>query len=117
MGADDGLVLRRMAEAAQSGGIVVVTAFSAYYEVGNPRPATFDANEGVVHETSTVKDEDGNDHKVDLWTGVYTPRELRLLALGVGLLPAAVYSVAPGDFAKRKPGLDHPEFMLVARKP
>lgn len=117
MGADDGLVLRRMAEAARAGGIVVVTAFSAYYEVGNPRAAAFDADEGVVHETSTVKDEDGNDHNVDLWTGVYTPRELRLLALGVGLLPAAVYSVAPGDFAKRKPGLDHPEFMLVARKP
>jgi hypothetical protein len=48
---------------------------------------------------------------------VYTPRELRLLAIGVGLVPEEVWSVEPGDFAKRPPDLDHPEFMLVAKRP
>jgi len=118
MGEGDGLVLRRMAEAARPGGLVCLTAFSAYYEMSNPRPeANFDADKGIVHEQSTIRDEKGGDHNVDLWTGVYTPRELRLLALGTGLVPEAVYSVGPGEFARRRPGIEHPEFMLIARKP
>ena len=118
MGKDDALVLRRMTEAVRKGGVVVVTAFSALFEASHPRPeATFDPDVGVVHERTTVKDEDGEDHEVDLWTGVYTPRELRLLAIGVGLVPEAVWAVEPGDFARRSPDLDHPEFMLVARRP
>ena len=118
MGPDDGLVLRRLAEAAKPGGRVVVTAFSAYFEAHHRRPdATFDAAEGIVHERTTIKDEAGGEQEMDLWTGVYTPRELRLLAIGVGLIPQAVWSVEPGDFARRPPDLDHPEFMLVASKP
>lgn len=118
MGPDDGLVLRRLAEAAKPEGRVVVTAFSAYFEAHHRRPdATFDADEGIVHELSTITDEAGREREMDLWTGVYTPRELRLLAIGVGLIPQAVWSVEPGDFARRTPDLDHPEFMLVASKP
>jgi SAM-dependent methyltransferase len=118
MGADDGLVLRRMMESTRVGARVVLTAFSSYYEAGNARPeAIFDADAGVVHELSSIKDELGTEHQVDLWTSVYTPRELRLLAIGVGLVPEAVYSVGPGEFAKRGPDLVHPEFMLVARRP
>ena len=118
MGEGDGLVLRRMAEAARPGGLLCLTAFSAYYEASNPRPeAIFDADKGTVHEHSTIRDEAGTEHNVDLWTGVYTPRELRLLALGTGLVPEAVYSVGPGEFARREPGFEHPEFMLIARKP
>jgi SAM-dependent methyltransferase len=118
MGDDDALVLRRMAEAARPNGVVAVTAFSAYFEASHPRSeASFDADSGIVHERSVIKDEGEREHEVDLWTGVYTPRELRLLALGVGLVPEAVYSVGPGEFARRKPGFDHPEFLLIARKP
>ena len=118
MGKDDALVLRRMTEAVRTGGVVVVTAFSALFEASHPREdATFDADVGVVHERTTVKDEAGAEHEVDLWTGVYTHRELRLLAIGVGLVPEAVWSVEPGDFARRPPDLDHPEYLLVARRP
>jgi SAM-dependent methyltransferase len=118
MGDDDALVLRRMMESARRGAPVIVTAFSALYEAANARPdATFDVDRGLVHEQTNIKDELGADHAVDLWTGVYTPRELRLLAIGVGLAPEAVFSVAPGDFFRREPDLDHPEFMLVARRP
>jgi SAM-dependent methyltransferase len=118
MGGDDGLVLRRMMEACAPGGRVVLTAFSAYFEAKHRRPeATFDADEGIVHERSLIRDETGAETEMDLWTSVYTPRELRLLAIGVGLVPGAVWSVAPGDFARRRPDLEHPELMLVATKP
>lgn len=118
MGADDPLVLRRMMEALKPGGILVMTAFSALFEARHPRAeADFDADHGLVHERAPIKDEDGVERHMDMWTGVYTPRELRLLAIGTGLVPEHVWSVAPGDYAKRKPDLEHPELMLVARKP
>ncbi len=118
MGRDDSLVLRRMAEACRPGGRVVLTAFSSLFEARHPREgATLDVDAGLVHEKTTIKDESGAEHAADLWTGVYTPRELRLLAIGVGLVPESVWSVAPGDFAKRPPDLNLPELMLVARRP
>jgi len=118
MGQDDALVLRRMMEAAKPGAPVVVTAFSAYFEAAAARPeAHLDVDKGTVHERTRIKEADGTDAEVDLWTSVYTPRELRLLAVGVGLVPEHVWSVEPGNFSRREPDLEHPEFMLVARKP
>lgn len=118
MGADDGLVLRRMMEAARRGGRVILTAFSSLFEASHPRGrATFDVDQGLVHEVTEVKDHSGSAREVDLWTGVYTPRELRLMAIGVGLVPEHVWSVEPGSFARRKPQLDLPELMLVASRP
>ena len=118
MGKDDSLILKRMAEAAKPGGVVALTAFSAYYETTQQRAnATFDADGGIVHERTVVKDPEGNDREVDMWTGVYTPRELRLLALGVGLIPDHVWSVEPGKFGRRTPTTELPEFLLIARKP
>jgi ubiquinone/menaquinone biosynthesis C-methylase UbiE len=118
MGADDPLVLRRMTEAARPGGRVLLTAFSAFLEAVQARAeATFDVDAGIVYEKFMAKDEEGTERAMDAWTSVYTPRELRLLAIGVGLVPKAVWSVEPGDFAKREPGLDRPEFMLLASKP
>ncbi|MDQ3222327.1 MAG: methyltransferase domain-containing protein [Gemmatimonadota bacterium] len=118
MGRDDSLVLKRMAEAARPGGRVVVTAFSALYEARHPRSgAAFDADAGLVHELAEITTEDGSSERVDLWTGVYTPRELRLLALGVGLIPEKVWAVEPGGYARRAADLERPELMLVARRP
>lgn len=118
MGGDDSLVLKRMMESLKPGGILVMTAFSALFEARHPRPeAHFDADAGLVHELSPIKDEQGNEEPMDMWTSVYTPRELRLLAIGVGLIPDEVWSVEPGNYAKRKPDLEHPELMLVAHKP
>lgn len=118
MGNDDGLVLRRIAEAVKPEGRVLLTAFNAYYSVRNQlEQATFDADTGIVHESAPIRDETGAEERMDLWTGVYTPRELRLLAIGVGLVPEHVWGVEPGDFARRPADIDRPEFMLVARKP
>jgi SAM-dependent methyltransferase len=118
MAGDDSLILRRMAEAARPGGVVVVDAFSALFEASHPRPeASFDAGAGIVHEVASVTGEDGSTSDVDLWTSVYTPRELTLLSIGVGLVPSAIWSVEPGDYARRPPTLDHPELLLVSHKP
>ena len=118
MGGDDSLVLRRMVEALKPGGTLILTAFSALFEASVKRPeAEFDVDAGVVYEKMTVKDESGEDREVEAWTSVYTPRELRLLAIGVGLIPEHVWSVDPGDYARRKPNAESPEFLLVARKP
>lgn len=118
MGEDDALVLRRMMEAAAGGAPVVLTAFSALYEARHPRTeARFDLDRGIVYEQTTIKDESGVDHPAELWTTVYTPRELRLLAIGCGLVPEHVWGVEPGDFARRASDFERPELMLVARKP
>jgi SAM-dependent methyltransferase len=118
MGGDDSLVLKRMMEALKPAGRLVMTAFSALFEASHARPeANFDVDAGVVHEVSPIKDEEGREQPMDMWTSVYTPRELRLLAIGVGLIPDHVWSVEPGGYARRKPDLEHPELMLVAHKP
>jgi len=118
MGGDDPVVLRKIAEAVRPEGKVLLTAFSALFEAGHPRPeADFDPDAGVVHEATTIKTRDGEDRTVDLWTNVYTPRELRLMAIGVGLIPEEIWAVEPGAFARRPPDLEHPEFMLLARRP
>lgn len=118
MGPDDSVVLRRMMEALKPGGTLVMTAFSALFEARHPREeATFDADQGVVHEAAPIKDEEGAEQPMDLWTSVYTPRELRLLSIGVGLVPEHVWAVSPGDYARRPPDLDHPELLLVAKRP
>lgn len=118
MGDDDALILRRMRDAAKPGGRVVATAFSAFLAAqADQNESTFDVDRGVMYETMTVRDEEGAEHSFDAWTSVYTPRELRLLAIGCGLVPEAVWSVSPGDFARRPPDVEHYEFMLVARRP
>ena len=118
MGGDDSLVLRRIAEALKPRGRLILTAFNALFEAAHRREdATFDVDAGVVHERTTIKDETGAESEVDLWTSVYTPRELRLLALGVGLVPERVWAVEPGAYARNKPDAEHPEFLMVATKP
>lgn len=118
MGVDDSVVLRRIAEALKVDGRVVLTAFSALFEARHTRAdASFDADAGVVHEVTTIKPATGPEREVDLWTSVYTPRELRLLSIGVGLVPEEIWAVEPGDFGRRLPDLDHPELMLLARRP
>ena len=53
----------------------------------------------------------------DLWTSCFTPRELRLLAREAGLEVEHLWSVTPGAYARRPADLDHPEFLVIARRP
>lgn len=115
----DGVVLEGIAAALRPGGRLALSAFSAYFQVRwlDPDRGSFDAERGVNHERTEIRDEAGTPTEVDLWTTCFTPRELRLLAADAGLVPEAIWSVTPGDYAVRPPDLEHPELLLVARRP
>jgi SAM-dependent methyltransferase len=114
----DGAVLAGMARALRPGGLVAVSAFSAYFQVRWLEDHdAFDAAAGVNHEHTAVRDESGLEVPAELWTTCFTPRELRLLARLVGLEVEHLWSVTPGAYAVRSPDLDSPELLLVARRP
>jgi len=115
---EDGEVLRRLVRALKPGGRAAVSAFSAYFQVRWLGEADeFDADAGVNHELTLIRSEAGQDETHDLWTTVFTPRELRLLAANAGASVEAVWSVAPGEYARRPPDLEHPEWLAVLRRP
>src|SRR5687767_10907756 len=118
VGEEDHSVLEGMARAARPEGRVALTAFSAYFALRyldeNDR---FDAEAGVNHERATIKSEAGEEAEFDLWTSCFTPRELRLLCDRNGLHVEHVWSVAPGAYERNAPDIDHPEFLVMARKP
>ena len=117
-GEQDGEVLAGMGRAVRPGGLVAVSAFSAYFQLRYLEDTdTFDADTGVNHELATVKDEGGNDARFDLWTTCFTPRELRLLARVAGLTVRDLWSVTPGAYRADPPRVDAPEFLLVAQRP
>jgi Methyltransferase domain len=70
----------------------------------------------VLHERSTVRNEDGEEKPFDLWTTCFTARELKLLAGGAGLEVVGVHGVAPGRYETARPTLDDPELLLLARR-
>jgi SAM-dependent methyltransferase len=114
----DGAVLAGMARALRPGGTLAVSAFSSYFMVRFlEQQDTFDVEAGVNHERTTVKDEQGEEAQVDLWTTCFTPRELRLLAAATGLEVRHLWSVTPGAYAADPPSLDSPEYLLVAARP
>jgi SAM-dependent methyltransferase len=114
----DRAVLGGMARALKAGGRLALSAFSAYFQVRFLGEAdSFDAERGVNHEHTGVRNEDGVEVPADLWTTCFTPRELRLLAEAADLRPEHVWSVTPGGYAARPPDIEHPEFLLVATRP
>lgn len=115
----DGAILDGMARALRPGGRLAVSAFSGYFQTRwlDEERMTFDVGRGVNHERTTIKDGEGRDAEVDLWTSCFTPRELRLLAARAGLSVDAIWSVRPGEYARNPPDLDHEEFLLSATNP
>jgi SAM-dependent methyltransferase len=114
----DTAVLEGMARALRPSGRLALTAFSAYFQVSFLEAGdTFDAERGVNHERTVLRNEAGEEAEVDLWTACFTPRELRLLASSTGLEVLDLWSVSHGDSARRPPDLEHPEFLLVASRP
>ena len=113
----DRAVLDGMARALRPGGRLALSAFSAYFQVRFLEDTdSFDAERGVNHEHTTIRDEEGREAPADLWTTCFTPRELRLMAEAAGLRPDHVWSVTPGDYAARPPTIELHEFLLVASK-
>jgi SAM-dependent methyltransferase len=114
----DARVLDGMARALRPGGRLAVSAFSAYFQVRwLEETDSFDASAGVNHERTVLRSPEGVDATHDLWTTCFTPRELRLLAARSGLEVRDLWSVTPGEYARRAPDLDHPEFLMVAVRP
>jgi SAM-dependent methyltransferase len=107
-------VLEGIARAVKPKGAVALSAFSAYFAVKYHDAAEFDADAGVSHEVTEVKNSSGQGIEVDLWTGCYTPRELRLLLTRVGLDVRSIYSVEPGAYGNDVPTLESPEFLVIA---
>ena len=82
---DDEAVLAGIARALRPGGRLALSAFNAYFAVKYHVDAEFDADSGVCHESTEIRDESVTASSADLWTGSYTPRELPLLMAGAGL--------------------------------
>ena len=117
-GDPDAAVLDGMARALRPGGRLALSAFSSYFQVRYLEDTdTFDAASGVNHEHTSIRSPEGTDLGTELWTTCFTPRELRLLAMRAGLLVRDLWSVTPGDYARREPDVEHPEFLLVAVRP
>jgi hypothetical protein len=98
------------------GGRLALSAFSGYFAVKYHEGAEFDADTGVSHERTEVKDPAGASLEASLWTGCYTPRELRLLAAAVGLRVDSISSVEPGAYGTSAPTTESPEFLVLATR-
>jgi len=114
---DDQNVFRLLARALVPGGRLALSAFNAYFAVKYHEEATFDAAAGVSHERTEVRNDIGTAREVDLWTGCYTPRELRLMCDAAGLSVDAIYSVEPGRYLASAPTVESPEYLLIASNP
>jgi SAM-dependent methyltransferase len=114
---DDDAVLAGIARALRPAGRAALSAFNAYFAVRYHEAATFDAAIGVSHERTEIRDADGRAAEVDLWTGCYTPRELRLLCARAGLAVDSISSVEPGAYGTAPPTVETPEFLVIAHRP
>jgi SAM-dependent methyltransferase len=114
---DDEVVLQGMARSLRSGGKLALSAFSGYFVVKYFEDATFDADTGVNHEHTEVRNEAGESRTVDLWTGCYTPRELRVLCRAAGLVVDRISSVEPGGYVAAAPTVETAEFLVTAHRP
>jgi SAM-dependent methyltransferase len=114
---EDEAVAAGIARALRPGGRAALSAFNAYFSVKYQTDATFDADRGIAHEHTEVRDEAGASRAVELWTACYTPKELRLLLRAAGLRVDAVHSVEPGRYSAAAPTTESPEFLVLATRP
>ncbi len=114
---DDAAVVAGMARALRPGGRLALSAFNAYFAVKYHDDAQFDAASGVSHEVTEIRSETGEARSVDLWTGCYTPRELRLLLTAHGFIVDSISSVEPGAYGSDPATTESPEFLTIAHRP
>jgi SAM-dependent methyltransferase len=113
---DDAAVVDGMARALAPGGRLALSAFNAYFALKYHGEANFDASTGVSHEITEIRSESGESRTVELWTGCYTPRELRLLLARHDLVIDSIASVEPGAYGTDPPTTESPEFLVVAHR-
>jgi SAM-dependent methyltransferase len=113
---EDAAVVDGMARALRPAGRLALSAFNAYFAVKYHEGARFDAATGVSHEVTEIRSESGEVVSADLWTGCYTPRELRVLLAAGGLVVDAISSVEPGAYGSDPPTTESPEFLVIAHR-
>ncbi len=114
---EDDAVVAGMARALRPSGRLALSAFNAYFAVKYHDDAEFDAATGVSHEITEIRSEVGEARSVDLWTGCYTPRELRLLLSAHGFVVDSISSVEPGAYGFDPASTESPEFLALAHHP
>lgn len=119
LGLDDLAILRAITAALKPGGHAAVAAPNTFYVLSQQvEPADFDPVTSLFRCTMTgVVGEGGSTRDLQMWNSCYTPRELEWIANGAGLDPEVVIGTSPGAFAGDRPGWEHPELLLLARKP
>ena len=110
-------VLRGAVAVLRPGGLLVLSAFNSYFSIRHHTDAEFDVGRGVSHERTVLRNPAGESMETDLWTGCYTPRELRMACSLVGLEVVQIHGVEPGNYGLHDPSVDLPEYLLIARKP
>jgi SAM-dependent methyltransferase len=112
----DETVFAGISRALRPGGRLALSAFSSYFVTKHWDESDFDPDVGVNHERTEVKNEVGESIEVSLWTGCYTPRELRLLCAVNGMIVDSISSIEPGAYRLDPPNVDLPEFLLVGTR-
>lgn len=113
---DDDVVVAGMSRALRPGGRLALSAFSAYFVVRHWDGADFNADTGVNHEHTEVRNQAGEAIAAELWTGCYTPRELRLILDRHLLDVDSISSVEPGAYRDQPPNADTAEFLVTATR-
>lgn len=113
---EDEQVFAGMVASLAPGGRVALSAFNSYFAVKHFAEADFDPDRGICIESTEVRDTAGHTLATTLWTGCYTPRELRLLAKHHGLSRVRIHGVEPGRYGDGEPSTDLPEFLLLAER-
>lgn len=118
LGLDDLAILRGMARSLRPAGLLAAAAGNAFYLVRHMLDrGEFDPVRMLFKETVNVVGADGSERTFDMWNSAFTPREMEWIANGAGLDPVAVYGVSPGEYSRASPTFDHPELLLIARRP
>ena len=107
-------VLTGIRRALKPTGTLTLSAFNAYFAVKYFDEAVFDADSGVNHEKTEVRNQEGEVLGADLWTGCYTPRELRLMLEKAKMNVRDIFSVDPGAYANAVPSLETSEYLVIA---
>ncbi len=112
----DATVIAGIRRALHPAGRVALSAFNSYFVMKHWEGADFDPDTGVNHERTEIRNEAGEAVETSLWTGCYTPRELRLLCAAHDLAVDSISSVEPGAYRFEPPTADTAEFLLLATR-
>jgi SAM-dependent methyltransferase len=124
LGLPDLQILRNIRRSMKPGGRLALGAANVFYALnhleglGGPVTGEFDPVKMLFKaKVEGVIGAGGQTADFEIWNSCYTPRELEWIANGAGLNPEAVFGVSPGEYGREVPTFEHPELLLIARKP